>query len=383
MKQLPGIIPLAFRAGRQCTFVGALEALVRYYGGAWDYVDLMGLSGTAFRMRVARSTSQEIMGGRLHAGVSTDASCAPYARPLMEVAGFSHTVLHRFPRGDRPTAEAIRNEIDEGRPLLALNLHNGSSWGVVCGYDPSVALIDDEERGNAQALICRSYYDTDTSQYQQPTLFPADVWTLTKTRKSMPFDEALPDALLRAVNCLESHPARIEQPGGWFWHYEPEAANGKSAYDAWIEDLDDEAGIAALPPDQFVMYWQGNAFMYDQLIDARRAAATFLDRLAPHFESSPRLDLQLASKVFLEQSQALIAAWRCFPFRKGGYRHHNGWNQIELQEQLDGVNVPPYAEDWGRDERAAGIDALRKAKERDQTAAGLLRSALEHGVARC
>ena len=68
MNELPGVIPLAFRTGRQCTFVGALEALVRYYGGPWDYVDLMGLSGAAFRMRVVRSSSPEIMGGRLHAG---------------------------------------------------------------------------------------------------------------------------------------------------------------------------------------------------------------------------------------------------------------------------------------------------------------------------
>jgi len=104
----------------------------------------------------------------------------------------------------------------------------------------------------------------------------------------------------------------------WMWFWQPDYVNGLRAYEAWINDLTDEEGIAALAPEQFLMYWQGHAWMYDQLHDARRAAALYLGRLAEGFEEQKARLLRAAASGLDALVALMTENWDCFPYREVG-----------------------------------------------------------------
>lgn len=85
MPVVAGVPEIQHRAGEHCSLIGVLESILRSCGEAYDYVDLMGLSGAAFRIRLAWPTWDEIMGGRMHPGISTDASFGPHVQALAAI----------------------------------------------------------------------------------------------------------------------------------------------------------------------------------------------------------------------------------------------------------------------------------------------------------
>jgi len=375
MKRIDSVPEMVRRPGQQCSFVGALEAVLKTHGEPHDYVDLMGLSGAAFRIRLARSSWDEIMGGRLHPGLSTDASFGPHADAVMEATGYGYRIVHHFAQGKTEVTETIREEIDAGRPLLALNLWNGSSWGVLCGYDETQPPTTDNGDGRAAWLLCRSSYDPPGADPGPPPQFPADVWSIGRKTSSQVRVAAVRASIRQAVRLFTTDKARANREGGWFWHYEPEYASGLAAYDAWIDDLEDEEGLALLPKDQSLMYWQGNAVMYAQLLDARAAAASYLARVAPSLPPNERDPVSRAAGVLGELVKATVADWDCAPFRRGGYVHENGWLLREGTQEFLGKPVPPYGDTWTSEMRNKTIAVLKSARGRDREALKLLQQA--------
>ena len=87
--------------------------------------------------------------------MSTDASFGPHAGAVTRATGYEFRIVHHFGQGDMQVAETVRQEIDAGRPLLALNLCNGSTWGVVCGYDETQPCTNADGDGQAAWLLSR------------------------------------------------------------------------------------------------------------------------------------------------------------------------------------------------------------------------------------
>jgi hypothetical protein len=319
MKTIDQVPEMVRRPCQQCSFIGALEAVLTAHGEEYDYVDLMGLSGAAFRVRLGRSSWDEIMGGRIHPGVSIDGSFGPHADAAMEATGYEYRIVHHFPQGDTQVTETIRQEIDAGRPLLALNLCNGSAWGVICGYNDAQTPTSADGDGLAGWLLCRTCYDPPGTVAGPPPRFPADVWSISRKTSPQALDAAVRASIRRAVSLLTIDKARVNREGGWFWHYQPEYATGLAAYEAWIEDIGEEEGLASPPEDQALMYWQGNAVIYSQLLDARDAASSYLTRVAPSLPENEREPVQGAAAIFGQLVEDMVADG-LFAFPQGRVR---------------------------------------------------------------
>jgi hypothetical protein len=377
---LEGVPPLASRRGKQCTLTGCFEAVLRYHGGPWDYVDLMGLSGAAFRLRIAYPTGDQLMGGRIHPGISMDASVGPHVQALVEATGYECEVdAHVFhePPDHRRIAARIEREIDQGRPVIAMNLADASCWGVIAGYDPALPLHVCIERNLGERYFARTYFDPPDSGYERAPCFPWDVYFVSRAGDPLPAELALPAAVERAVALLETESGQVSGPLGWMAGWKPEYANGLRAYDAWIADLTDEEGIARLGPDQSLMYWQGHAWMYDQLHDARRAAAEYLRRIAPRFADAEASRLHEASGVYDRLVGLMTQGWPCFPYREGGYVEPiTGWRIRVEREEFLGAQVPAYAGEWITEDRRRGIALLEALRELEEQALAALREAV-------
>jgi len=379
MKTVPNVPEIVKRPGQQCSFIGALEAVLKTRGEGYDYVDLMGLSAAAFRVRLARSSWDGIMGGRIHPAVSTDGCFGPHADAAMAATGYRYQIaerMHDGTAGVERLAEMISQEIDAGRPLLGMNMHNGTSWGVVCGYDENTPATADGDARPAW-VWCRSTYDPPGAVPTSPPQFPTEIWSIAREGDPPARAEQVRASLLLAAELLTTEKAKVRRTGGWIWHYEPEYVSGLAAYDAWVADLEDEAGIAALPPDQRLMYWQGNAVMYSQLLDARDAACAYLGRVAPSLPEEVSVPLTRAAEVLGQLVDEMVAEWDCLPFHRGGYVHENGWLLREGTSDLLGKTVPPYADAWTPEMRRQTAQVLRSTQSQDREVLELLQQTIE------
>ena len=380
VKVLDGVPPLAWRRGKQCTLIGCFEAVLRYYGEPWDYVDLMGLSGAAFRLRIAYSTNERLMGGRIHPGISIDASVGPHVQALMEATGYQCEIdAHVFhqPVNHELIAARIEGEIEEKRPVIAMNLNGGSCWGVIAGYDRAVPLQLCIERDLGDRYLCRTYYDADDAGYERARCFPWDVYFVRRAGERLPADLAAPAAVERAVTLPETESGQVSGPLGWMAGWKPEYVNGLRAYDAWTADLADEEGIARLSPEQSLMYWQGHACMYDQLHDARRAAAEYVRRIAPQFADTQARRLQQAAEAYDRLVELMTRNWSCFPYREGGYVEPiTGWRLGTDREEFPGTQIPAYAGGWTAEDRRRGIALLEAVRGVEEEALAALREAV-------
>ena len=357
--------------------MGSLEAVLQYHGEAYDYVELMGLSGAAFRLRIAYPTTDRIMGGRIHPGISVDASIGPHVQALLDATGFAREVdapvFHRE-NGERAVAARVEQEIGEGRPVIAMNLEGASCWGVIAGYDGSVPPQDADGKWQGRRYLCRTYYDAPGADCLPAPCFPWDVYFLRRASEPLLPEEAARRSVEAAVTLLDTEHGTVTEPTAWMWFYRPDYVNGLAAYAAWIEDLQDEAGIADLTPAQFLMYWQGHAWMYDQLHDARRAAAAYLRMIAPRFGDRDARLLVEASGGYDSLVEHMTRDWSCFPYSQDGYIEPDTgwWIRVEHEEFL-GTQIPSYAGEWTADMRAAGADLLAALREKDEQALAPLR----------
>jgi len=372
VRTLEGVGPLASRQGMQCSLMGSLEAVLHYHGEAYDYAELMGLSGAAFRIRVAYPTTDRIMGGRVHPGISVDASIGPHMQAVLDATGFEREVdAHVFhaENGEQTVATRIEREIDEGRPVTAMNLQGASCWGVIAGYDPSIPPRDADGEWQGRRYLCRTYYDPPDSGYMPARRFPWDVYFIRKVREPQAPEVAARKSVERAVSLLETERGTVTEPTAWMWFWQPDYVNGLAAYAAWIKDLRDEEGIAKLTPAQFLMYWEGHAMMYDQLHDARRAAAAYLRKVAPRFGVREARLLTEASSRYDDLVEHMTRSWGCFPFSQDGYVEPGTgwWLRVEHEEFL-GTQIPSYAGEWTADMRRGGADLLAALREKDEQA---------------
>lgn len=372
--QVDGVPGFSARCGKQCSYVAALEAVLRFHGEDHDYIDLMGLGGLAFRLRWVRATWDDICGGRLHPGAAASGCFGGHPDILGEVTGYAYEGFGLMAAGADKEIELLRAEFAEGRPVLGLNAHSGSLWCVITGYDPEVlGQVKDED--SPPGMICRSLYDADDEEYGLVPCFPWEIRAIRKTEGPPSREEAVRASLARAVDLLSGGPkAKVQGGGGWFWHYEWECALGLAAYDAWCTDLEDATGIDAMPVAHFMTYWQSSAYLYDQLHDSRRAALEYLRRIRPIFGSGEQTALDGAAGAMDELVDILTEGYPCVPFLEGGYQHPNGWNTSgQEREDFRGQQIPAHAPNWPAEVRRDAVALLRRAKEKEANVLKALR----------
>jgi len=319
---LEGVPKLGWGKNIECTFFGALDATLRFLGEPVDYVYLMGVSAAAFRLRFHQPD---------WCPSSPDAALdETYAQQALRSIGYSGQFITKEDAGQKEINRIIQEEIDKGVPVVAIDLVKVPDWGVVTGY----------QNGK---LLCRSYYD----KGDEYSVAEKDPWIILRIEKA----GSAPDKLDRFRESFKlavefAFKKRID-------HY----ANGLPAFDAWIEDLENEEMFSKMEEATFRHYWHVNAWVYDSLFDARLAAAKYLRRIEEEFSGEEKEAINEAAKKFENIKTTLFDNWIYFPFAH--------WVKKE-----EGKTWTPKGmidtDTWTQQMRKKGAETLRMIKQKEE-----------------
>lgn len=264
----------ALPAVRPHTLVALLAAWSQSVGQPWDYDDLMGFSGLAFRTRWPLATSKTP--DRPPAGDPTDAPAVLDA--LRRAIGWSLLAEREVPL--TAIRERLVQAIDGGHTMV-LRMAD-ADWVVVHAY-----------RGQGRTLIGHAPAATgipwtgDVTQVRPPLVFLA---APPAGPASVP---AVTAALATAVAEWEQE---RDDPEGWWC--------GDAAYGAWRRDL---GRLGETAPEEAAGSLQQHALCLHRWRDARAAAVSFLRRHARLLEPAQQDCLQQAAGLYQESLAALVA----------------------------------------------------------------------------
>jgi RNA polymerase sigma-70 factor (ECF subfamily) len=268
---------------KECTFLGALEAALAVTEHPFSYLDLMGWSGMAFRVR-------------WFAGNDTDARWCPSSAvaemeeeigAVMESTGWPLRV--EFMQGEdtavvQRLTQEVTASINADRPVLVYDA--GLDMAVAYGY---------EEGG--KFLLLRGYH-----QEEPLRLPPAQLGFLMlflgDHGPEKPRPEAFCAALKRAVHNWDRERAH-EGPGD-YWY-------GRAAYARWAADLERGHEVEA---DQQPFLRGVSRFCYFTLRGARRDAVQFLRAHESLVEGEAREALLRAADLYAQEAALLDREFR-------------------------------------------------------------------------
>lgn len=270
---LKNVMRLSWEAGLECPWAGALYAALNYMGEDYTYQQIMGMSGACYRICFTDIWDYSCT----DALVSFD-----YAAPLFRNLGYSFRVADRIEKRERKAERlAIMEDIQNGKPVLAINLRVAPEWGVITGYTD-----------NGNRFLCRTYFDKEIldaieqEDYQKQEdrrivfeenegyLF-CDFWPFCiihfgEKEDTVPSASAILktslDTLIRSFHAGKCR--------GYF--------QGKEAYRAWISGISKDFDFQLKSDRENASRRLGvNDAMLRDLIDSRRAAASYLQENSP------------------------------------------------------------------------------------------------------
>jgi hypothetical protein len=232
-----------------------------------SYPYLMGVSAAAFRLQVMRP---QCCASSPHAQIGHNCT-----DPAMAALGYPLTWMDtRDAAGDRDTAtEALVASIDAGRPALL----SSEECGLIVGY------VDDGEQ-----FLVRPYSAEFTQQkegYVPMATWPWEVGIIGPKAAPPPRRESVIGSLRTAVAL-----ANTPNVGDY--------ACGFAAFEAWAEQLMDDARYVGLDRDTWFNFALGNGFTYGCLSDARMAAGRYLRSIIPDFDGEAATLLTRAAEMY-------------------------------------------------------------------------------------
>jgi len=255
-----------------CDFIRALTTAMRAVGEDIDYDRLMGLSGLAFRLQIKQP---EWHGSAPDAGCGFD--CMGTA---LDALGYASEEVRTNPKKEPPdNRAAIVQSIDRGVPVVAMDLQGGMDWGVVAGY------VD-----GGKKLLCAA-----KGQYSPAKKWPWLVVVIGDKEKE-------PD---RRENFIRSLKLAVELANTEKYD---DYASGFAAYEAWIDDLTDDAkldGLIREKPGPILV----NARCYGCLVGARTCAFGYLRSIEGEFSVRAAEHLSKAAD-FYEAVETKLRAGR-------------------------------------------------------------------------
>jgi len=327
------------KLGKECTFIGSLEAALDFLGENTDYIELMGMSGAAFRLQfhtIEWTTSSIDMFSR-----SESASFLGY---YLE----KYRLLNKDGRISTPKYDMMRiikKEINSDRPVIGFNLMKALDWGVISGYQDGELLV-------------RDYHEKEDMErvkgYVTAERFPNIIFTLNKNDYKPDKVESVKKSISFSVNKFRSN--RLFD----------EYANGLSAYDAWINGLSDEKTFSDMDKETYKNYWLVNGLMYSNLYDARRSAHLFLERISEMIDDE---DIKDAAEYYGDLKEIIWDNWIYFPL------------PFFLNKSRTTIQIPGgrYVEGngWSGNMRKNGCKSLRLIKKMESRAVKRLEKAVE------
>lgn len=310
--------------GEENTFMGSLRVALSAVGENVSYDQLMGVSGAAFRLQIAQPNWCP---SAPDATVGFDVS-----GPAVKALGYSLKTIDDNSllvwTGIKRIRAAIVESIDEGRPVVAINLAGGMDWGVITGY---------EDKG--KSFLCRTY-DEYADEYVIAKECPCVIEMPAKTGKVPDWIDSILESLRIAVKL-----AHTKSFDGY--------ASGFTAYEVWIRDLLDDARYDKLNRRKLNEMIQPNAWCYYSLYDARAVAARYLGSVEKEFKEEVAGHLSQAEKLYGQVVDMLLAGQKHAPF----------------PHQLKG-------KPWTKEMRHAQAKVLKAVSALEKTAVGELETAV-------
>lgn len=321
---LEGVSTLGWGKDVECTFFGALDATLRLLKEPVDYTYLMGVSAAAFRLSFHQPN---------WCPSSPDAAInETYAMQALKAVGYRGQFLNTEMLSQKELNQTIRDEIDKGVPVVAIDVVQVADWGVVTGY----------QNGK---LICRSYWD----KGDEYSVAEKEPWMILKIEKAGPIPSRI--SSIRESIRLAVDLSMTKEIG----HY----ANGLAAYDVWARDLENETSFSKMDDATFNHYWHVNGWVYDSLFDARAAATRYLQVVKEEFSGKEKTAISDAAQRFEDVMKTLFDNWIHFPMpswvRKGEKKTWTPKGMID-------------ADTWTEDMRKNGANALRGIKRKEEQA---------------
>lgn len=324
---------------KECTFIGSLENVLNFLGEDTDYIELMGMSGAAFRItfNISEWTTSSI-------DMYSRSESASFLGYYLE----KYRILNRDGRISKPKSvvmEVIKDEIDYGKPVIGSNLLNIPDWGLITGYD-------------GEDLLVRDYHEKEDMKkvegYVVAKRFPNIIFTVNKNDYRPDRIDSIKKSLSFSIRRF-----KLNRISGKF-------ANGFSAYDAWINGLTDERKFSNMDKETYRKYWLVNGLMYSNLHDARHCAHLFLKRVSKIIRDDR---LEEAAEYYSDLDKVIRDNWIYFPlpfFVKKGEKRIS----IPGERYVEG-------DEWTPEMRKYGYKSLRLIKKMEYRALKKLEKAID------
>jgi hypothetical protein len=304
------------------SWVGATRGCLNALGVACDNADVAGQSGYAFRIQIHDTLCPS--GPTMFPWDSLSIGARRLGRSTMAYVGNEcHSGAWKNERTRAHCAAAFdfaRREIDAGRPCVIWGAYI-PECAICVGYDGESYLVDSFKKCHKQPQPPIRFDELDAPGGLYVLAFP----TATK----MPQESADRDAIWDAISAMS-------------WQmFDADWSSGAAAYDRWANALRSRDDVIPF----------GNAYNAQCWEEARRLAATFIDRVATRNPHIPAL--RDAHAGFNRSAAAIKKVAELFPF-------------------------PGGKEDLSHPKRQSAADALLDAKEGDVRALDALRRALQN-----
>ncbi len=278
-KVIEGYKHLDWINGTSNTFLACVALLEENIGSKTDYTDLVGLSGYGFRIQVLSGLCPS----------APDACCGKnIGEDILTTLGYSYKYLnlsnldsisdHCTIQNNSELKNLVKNSIQLGYPLLALNLIDTPEWGLITGY-----------QNDCTQFWCRTFYDK-TDGYEIAQNQPWDVYAIQKV-KTPNFENAYNKSLKIALEMYETS----EYNG---YH------SGIEAYRFWIEQLSNEKAFKEMSKENFADARHGNWWTYMSLIEARQYCASYLNTNRLRFGVDPA-KIEALEQIYIEETNLL------------------------------------------------------------------------------
>ena len=213
--------------------------------------------------------------------------CFDYSRILFKAIGCEQIWADRVEKPDRKAErKRIVEDIENGKPVIAMNLRIAPEWGVITGF-----------LENGKRLLCRTYFDSiifdehkedkdflqETGGYLETDCWPYLIIHFGEKQEKQTPKESLIASMKTLIDSFYAPQSR-----GYY--------QGKEAYIAWINGLKDETAWTDYQnEDGIFRRLTVNDYMLLNLIDARRCAGIYLKESIPLAgEASQELLTQIA-----------------------------------------------------------------------------------------
>lgn len=233
-------VPKVQYSYEECTpFPSCLRACLNYMGQNIDYTYLMAASGAAFRLRWNTSYWD---GGNVDIMCIYEDKLEAFKRSF-KAAGRKYNILQRESADKETFISFIKNEIDAGRPVIALGIIGPPEACIITGYD-----------NNRDKLLGWNFFQSNPEfakdvEIHETGYFICDTWWENpNTTALMSIGEDLQtlvsqkDLLINAIDIMTKPKVFFDQRYSSEGH---EYAGGQAAYDAWARAIGDDKEFSA------------------------------------------------------------------------------------------------------------------------------------------